>query len=263
MDRKVLSSVQELLFEAPLYETYAFNEDLEILKRLSGRANMSIRIDAHCPYCNKETTWTLTTRLALDSNWHNIKEYVTYDDLAVTCGRNDSHKVRFYAFLSKLTIEKIGQYPSLATIANDETSTYRALLSKTDANEFHKAIGLAAHGVGVGSFVYLRRVFENLVYGRFTEFKESEGWSEDDFKKLRMNEKIDFLRDHLPNFLVEHSRIYSILSVGIHELSEQDCLRYFNILKQSIVIVLEEDKKKKEELALRKQFSAAINQFEA
>ncbi len=55
-----------------------------------------------------------------------------------------------------MTIEKVGQYPSLATIANDEVSQYRKDMNPIDAQEFHKAIGLAAHGVGVGSFVYLR-----------------------------------------------------------------------------------------------------------
>ena len=38
--------------------------------------------------------------------------------------------------------------------------------------EFTKAIGLAANGVGIGSFVYLRRIFENLVFQAFDEAKK-------------------------------------------------------------------------------------------
>ena len=71
---------------------------------------------------------------------------------------------------------KIGQYPSLADIANDESRTYRSVLDETDGAELHRVIGLAAHGVGVGSFVYLRRILERLIAGRFHSFKQQEGW---------------------------------------------------------------------------------------
>jgi hypothetical protein len=36
---------------------------------------------------------------------------------------------------------KIGQYPSLADVANDGSKVYRSVLK----DELHKAIGLAAH----------------------------------------------------------------------------------------------------------------------
>jgi hypothetical protein len=52
-----------------------------------------------------------------------------------------------------MVVQKIGQFPSLADIANDESKTYRSVLTKRDSSEFHKAIGLATHGVGIGSFV--------------------------------------------------------------------------------------------------------------
>ena len=76
----------------------------------------------------------------------------------IKCARNDDHRIAYYFFIIKSIVLKIGQHPSLADISNDEASAYRAILGKPDAAEFHKAIGLAAHGVGVGSFVYLRRV---------------------------------------------------------------------------------------------------------
>ena len=80
-----------------------------------------------------------------------------------------------------MQLQKIGQFPSLADIAIDESKTYRTVLTPEDSSQFHKAIGLAAHGVGIGSFVYLRRIFERLVISRFAEFKTVEGWADDDF----------------------------------------------------------------------------------
>ena len=76
-----------------------------------------------------------------------------------------------------------------------------------------------------------------------------------------MIDKIKLLKDHLPAFFVENAKVYSILSIGIHELDEEACLGYFDLMKHSIIIILDEDKKKKEELALRKKFTDAIRIF--
>ena len=118
-------------------------------------------------------------------------------------------------------------------------------MDERDGKEFHRAIGLAAHGVGVGSFVYLRRVFERLIHGRFEEFKVAEGWKDEQFRGIRMEDKIALLKDRLPEFLVQNRKIYSILSKGLHELDETACLNWFEVMKQSIIIILEDDKKEK------------------
>jgi hypothetical protein len=76
-----------------------------------------------------------------------------------------------------------------------------------------------------------------------------------------MSEKIGFLRSHLPPFVVENHKIYSILSLAVHELSEERCLQFFPVIKASIVVMLDEDKKKKEELELRNSLKAAIAGF--
>ena len=54
-----------------------------------------------------------------------------------------------------------------------------------------------------------------------------------------MAEKIEILQSELPTFLVENKSIYSILSKGIHELSEQECLAAFPAVKVGIEIVLD------------------------
>lgn len=55
-----------------------------------------------------------------------------------------------------------------------------------------------------------------------------------------MEEKITLLKDYLPEFLVENKKMYSILSVGIHSLSENDCLKYFETVKIGIELILDE-----------------------
>ena len=45
-----------------------------------------------------------------------------------------------------------------------------------------------------------------------------------------MDEKIKTLTGYLPPFIVEQNSIYGILSKGIHELSEEDCLKYYTVI---------------------------------
>lgn len=252
-----VQSISEFLFGAPLYAEYQVGMPIvEILYQRTGETN---RVDGHCPYCNKPTTYTIHGQSVPSGQpWNDIGVRVAYDFMQIVCARNENHRVRYWFLMRKMHVQKVGQYPSLADIANDEVAGYRAGMKKQDGEEFHKAIGLAAHGVGVGSFVYLRRVFERLIYSRFEEFKDAEGWNKDEFYKSAMADKVKFLKGHLPEFLVENAKVYSILSVGIHELDEKSCLEYFDLMKSSIIMILEEDKKLKEELGLKAKVAKAI-----
>src|SRR5581483_7048867 len=70
--------------------------------------------------------------------------------------------------------------------------------------------------------------------------KESAGWNEEDYQRGRVVEKIKMLKGYLPDLMVKHSGVYSILSKGIHELSEDECLRYFKPLQAAIELILNE-----------------------
>ena len=121
-----------------------------------------------------------------------------------------------------------------------EIKQYDKIISKEKLKEFTRAIGLAANGVGIGSFVYLRRIFESLILSTYTEHKDSIEIPETKFISLRMEEKIQTLKNYLPKFLIDNKSLYSILSLGIHELNEQDCLIYFETVKVGIEIILDE-----------------------
>jgi hypothetical protein len=235
---------------------------------LGGRCRrpLAVRIDGHCPDCHAASTFSRTAGQLTrrKGGMRSATEGVlpsNYSYFELTCARREDHKIRFWFKFNGNLIEKVGQYPSLADIANDESRLYKAVLKAEDGAELRKAIGLAAHGIGVGSFVYLRRVFERLIKRRFLEFQQQEGWENADFDRKRMDEKIDFLKDHLPDFLVRNKNIYAILSLGLHELEESACLDAFEMLKHAIFFILNEDKHKKEELQLRKKLESAISSY--
>lgn len=256
-----LTDLREFLFNAALYAEYKVRDGSPELKTLYNRNKVTI--DGHCPFCGFSATFNVEGQsIPSGTPWDEIqKRIVTKDEVVLHCTRTQDHKIRIFFRINQLTVQKVGQFPSLADIALDESKQYRSVLDREDSSELHKAIGLAAHGVGVGSFVYLRRIFERLIYKRFYEAKETNSWSAEDFFRLRMNEKVSFLDGYLPQFLVANSKIYSILSLGIHELTEAQCLSFFEILKQSIIIILDEDKRRKEEEARRESFSRAIAGF--
>jgi hypothetical protein len=254
------TSVADFLFGTPLYDPIPLSDNRAELKQLFVA---NVRFDAHCPYCGRESTFDRTRGAFTD---YDKERYITnhvacFQDLVVTCARSESHLVRFWILFDETSIQKVGQFPSFADIANDESEKYRNFLTKDASGELHKAIGLAAHGVGIGAFVYLRRIFEALVNSRFDEFKEVEDWNDAAFHRLRMDEKIDLLKAHLPQFMMTNRKLYSILSLGIHSLTEEQCLSAFNFIKQSIFFILEEDIKKQEELAAREEVEKAIAKY--
>lgn len=55
-----------------------------------------------------------------------------------------------------------------------------------------------------------------------------------------MDDKIMILKQHLPKFLVENRTLYGIMSVGVHTLSEAECLAAFPVVRVGIELILDE-----------------------
>ncbi len=110
------------------------------------------------------------------------------------------------------------------------------------------------HGVGIGSFVYLRRIFERLIEEAHQAATTDASWDENVYVRSRMEEKIKILSPSLPSFLSQNWQIYSILSKGIHELSEQECAKYFDVVKGGVELILDQKIEEKE----RKEKAAAL-----
>jgi hypothetical protein len=265
-------SLTSFLLEAPLYEEFVFSENLKGLYELYGSStdspeynSNSCKIDGYCSGCGKDATFTLSPHsVPRGDPWQNLAKRYSFDNLQLKCVRDEKHRIWFYIRKCGPNVMKIGQFPSLADVAINELRTkYKAVLKGDNWSELCKAVGLAAHGEGIGSFVYLRRVFERLVFQRFKDHENEEGWVEKDFISLRMSEKVTSLSKHLPAFLVENAKLYSIFSRGIHELDNDQCLAFFEAGKGSILFILEDDLKHKEEAAKKKLLSDAVRTFEA
>ncbi len=243
-----LITKHQFYFDTPLYEFISLDE---IEKNF-----MSGDVDGYNSISGFDTTFTIDSAPLGDNNW-NV--FYGFRGIKLTCKRKGNDVIRFLVIKGQDFVMKAGQYPSLADIQFAEIGKkYDKILDQTSLFEFKRAIGLAAHGTGVGSFVYLRRIFEKLIFQTFDNNKHALGVEEKDFNLKRMEDKVGLLKGYLPSQLVEMKSIYSILSKGIHELTEEECLAYFGPMKLSIELILDQkiemdlkekrDKKVKEEI---------------
>lgn len=202
-------------------------------------------VDAYNP-SGFDTTYNIS-RWSLGSA---RSSYNGYHGVVLSCKRK-ANTLEFFLYKTEETVTKVGQFLSLADLQYAEIGKkYDKVLSEQDLHDLKKAIGLMAHGAGAGSLVYLRRIFENIIWNTYKAHKSSLGIEDNAFKQKRMDEKVDFLKSFLPSQLVEMKSVYGILSKGVHELSEKECLAYFPALKLSIILIL--DQKIKEEVERKK-----------
>lgn len=193
--------------------------------------------------------------------WRNwlIEEETRLLVFKYMCAMDNSHHLDFVVLTDNDRFTKIGQYPSVADLSFPELDEYKKVLSAEDRKSMRRAIGLFASGIGVGSYVYLRRVLERLLM----KAKEDAGdvIDEQKFREARIKEKISLLKDYLPPMLTGNPAIYGILSKGIHELTEEECLTYFPVVKDCIYMIIDEweDMRKRREKEL--SIKAAISQI--
>ncbi|MCW1916785.1 hypothetical protein OJ996_24570 [Luteolibacter sp. GHJ8] len=137
----------------------------------------------------------------------------------------------------------------MADIDEGHIRRYRPVLDKEDFTELSRSIGLASHGVGIGSFIYLRRIFERLVEEAHKRATTADHWDEEAYSSSRMDDKIRMLSNELPPFLVEQRGLYGILSKGVHALDEDTCTTYYPVIRAGIELILDQ----KLELARQKK----------
>lgn len=239
-------TLEKFFFEIPLYEILKWTEDDASI--IMDIIYFDSRVDGPCISCGKDTTYKQKTVVPLVKEGYKrtILEFIY--KVSLCCSRDEAHQIDYFIKVSPSLQEyqKIGQFPSIASLTKGELSKYRKILGDK-FNEFSRGIGLVSHGVGIGAFIYLRRVFEYLIEQSHQQAIDSAGWEEETYVKSRMDGKIELLRFILPTFLVKNKALYGILSKGVHELSEQECLEIFPAVKFGIELVLDERIKQKEQ----------------
>ena len=249
--------IQKFLEKEPPYKTVVISSE-QILEL----GNVKIlTINHHCTHCNTQRTFK-----SLENPFNLIKEnYGTYclahfNDrsnteenffkhysacflLDFSCQHDCDERHYFTLLISKGTIQKIGQYPTFAKEEVDnKIIKYKPLIPKYYP-ELTRAVNAYSQNMGVASFVYLRRILEHLIeekYKRFVGTIEVEKFT-DKLKEVEKHENV------IPDYLDEiKNQIYSVLSKGVHEYEESECLTLFPVVGYIIESILDEELSKRE-----------------
>ena len=225
-------TTQEFIFDLPLYTPVKLSEG-DILDDLT---HYYTHIDGYNPSRGVDSTFELDEKI----DPTQLKSQGT-ETICFRCRRyRDPLYVMVNYDRDDDFIEKVGQCPSVADIHIAQVKQYKKVLGEAYIKDFTKAIGLAANGIGTGSFVYLRRVFEHLVDEIATEAIKSGEIDKTKFETSKMENKLQLLSNHLPDVIMDNKPLYGVLSAGIHSLSEEECLKYFSVVRAVIELILDD-----------------------
>ncbi len=179
------------------------------------------------------------------------------------CAVNPAHRLDYVVRTYGYTMKKIGQYPSVADLAFPEVDEFKKVIDNTTRKELRKAIGLHAQGIGVGSYVYLRRIFERIL-DEAKDHAERDGAIDlSTYSIMKVQDRMKLLRAYLPEMINSNPIFYGIVSKGIHELSEEDCIKYFPVLKEAIFMILRQWNQKRQEIEAAKRLTSALSGISA
>lgn len=199
----------------------------------------------------------------MKSYWEKQYAAQANDPNATIAKTNDEHQAEnlYNKHFNSLFLIKVGQYPSLKDLQLFDTKKYRKILGK-NYNDYTLALALYADGIGAGSFVYLRRILEHFVeevhVNCINQCNETaangsdNAFNEEEYKGLRFNEKISYLEQNFHKTIIPaelndiRGNIYGVISKGVHESTEEECLQLFPSAKYIIDTFIEEKIQQKE-----------------
>lgn len=223
--------------------------------------NGNFAFDAYCVGCKRETVFRIASKQVLSRGANSrfiAKEVVPPSIFAVhaTCQRDFTVYTCVMQVSDKRAI-KIGQWPSMADLAFGELKTIDRSLDPVDRSELGKALGLFSHDAAIGAFAYLRRVFERMIERAYDRQAEA-GEPIKDFSGLPMDKKVAALAGELPEMAVRNSKVFSVLSLGLHELTEEQCAKHFPVIKAVLFQMLEQEEHKRKSAMTQRETEAAL-----
>lgn len=260
------------IITSSLYEDIPLDENIgeSLYSYLDGKNYNDLSVDMYCPLCGDKSTFKPHKGPQLPlygeaASLAFLKKFLPVGMIYYHCARDENH-----CFMAQITydeskdcIRKIGQNPSVADIDAPEFNKFSKVLPREKLLDLKRSAGLVSHGIGAGSFVYLRRVFEYLVNSAHDAAEKDNAFNPEEYERARVVERIKMLKNYLPDMMVDNAPVYGILSKGVHELDEETCIKAYSLMKNTIIEILEDMLAKREKEERRKALSKDINQLNA
>lgn len=210
-------------------------------------SNYEERVELYCAQCKSKRIFAPDKGVYKDSihvvNQHypNIKIenkpslYKTF-----RCSASSAHFILFGFLVHDNEIIKVAEYPSKYEMVQDILNKYKHILPKEKISELAKASQLESYGYSIAAFLYYRRIFEIIIFKTFQNASITNKISEIDFRNRRMDDKLKYVDEYLPNYFKENSQMYGTLSKAVHELEEEECREYLPIVQAILFYSLDE-----------------------
>lgn len=131
----------------------------------------------------------------------------------------------------KMIIKKIGQFPENTLLKVYKSNEYKNILRRFNDSyiDYQNSEKSFASGLYSGSYAYLRRVYENMInyYLKKNNIEIEKNMNAKGKIKYVEHEFCEDIRQLL-------SPLYSVLSIGIHQLKEEECKENYIELKAII-----------------------------
>ncbi len=153
---------------------------------------------------------------------------------------------------------KIGQYPDAVDFDNTVNGDIMKVALKDEC--LYRLSAAKAYYVGlyIAAFNYLRRVFESLV-------AQAEAQAGIGCPKSKMKERVKELvsKKALNQLLMEpgFNVLYTLLSKGVHELSEDECCEQYHLLQETIDTILEDKLQEQLQQQRKERLSKSLNKL--
>ncbi len=244
--------------------------DLEATER-DGTVRVRVpEIELHCAQCGGQRFFAPTEKGNYIGNREPFDSFLNY-----IC-RNCRREAKTFAITAlsnaetkKWTVSKYGEEPSFGP----PTPARAISLIGPDREQFLKGRRCENQGLGVGAFVYYRRVVENQKGRIFDEIIRVSGHLgvDPEFikeievakKEIQFTKAVESIKQALPQSLLVNgfnplTLLHSALSSGVHELSDEQCLELAGSIR---VVLVEFAERLGQAMKDEKELSEAVNRL--
>ena len=239
------------LQDAPLFKSIAFEYNKSIDDGLTYLCN---QISIFCPNCKKQVffhRFGSTPGISLSETTSQPEQRYIQIDFECTdqsCRCKKTFFIHVHHDGNQLILTKCGEWPSLAPRVSKEILE----VFPDDAELLKKAVCCLRDGFGIGAFAYFRQVLEPhilLLVDKIAEQAKEQG-DETTLSKIAklqdnspMSDKIEEAKKALPVYLNVNGfnplgTLYKVLSEGIHNQTDEDCLQKANDLYASLCFLV-------------------------
>jgi len=265
-------TIQELIFDSPIYfriENNYVQQDSEgdnynyyIIDDLE---NFNEKVECYCPKCGKNRVFATDRVVRRSPGMSNSHFGAVSRKTSLTktfrCSQDKSHELRFEFLIDGEDLVKIAEYPSKFDMSKKAIVPYEKVLLKEKVSELGRALQLESYGYSIAAFLHYRRIFEFIIFQTFKKAAIKDKVEEFDFRHMRMEDKIKYVKDELPEYFVENSHVYGVLSKGIHELEEKECSVYLAVVKTIIYYSLDESLEKRNKELRKEAYTKKLSEI--